>query len=362
MEATAAKTRPVQPGAAPLSLPIRAPYAPMEARLVDEIPTGTEWQYEPKWDGFRCLIFRDREHVYLQYKAGQPLARYFPEIAAAVADLKPKQFVLDGELVIPVEDRFSFDELLLRIHPADSRVQKLAREHPALFIAFDLLVGADGQDLTHCPLNERRPKLEQFAKRFFPPGGPFRLSPATHDIAAARRWFKGAGADLDGVMAKRRDLPYQSGERTGMEKVKPTRTADCVVGGFRYAAKKKVIGSLLLGLYNDAGLLDHVGFCSGLKADERKTLVAKLTPLIAPPGFTGHAPGGPSRWSAGKSTEWEPLKPELVVEVGYDHYTGGRFRHGTQFIRWRPDKTPGQCRMDQVIRSGQASFKILTGH
>jgi ATP-dependent DNA ligase len=333
----------------------------MEARLVEAIPAGAQWQYEPKWDGFRCLIFRDGEQVYLQSKAGQPLARYFPEIAAAVRELKPEQFVLDGELVVPVASRLSFDELLMRIHPAASRVQKLAREHPALFIAFDLLVGPDGENLAAGPLSRRRPKLEQFARDYFPREGRFRLSPASRDLAVAHRWFKGVGADLDGIVAKELDLPYQSGERTGMEKVKPARTADCVVGGFRYAAKKQAIGSLLLGLYNDAGLLDHVGFCSSLKADERKALLPKLRGLISAPGFTGHAPGGPSRWSTDKSTEWEPLKPELVVEVGYDHYTGGRFRHGTRFIRWRPDKAPRQCRMDQVAGSGRGSFRVLTG-
>jgi ATP-dependent DNA ligase len=211
------------------------------------------------------------------------------------------------------------------------------------------------------PLSTRRTKLEEFAARCFPPRGVFRLSPATHDIAVARTWLRAAGADLDGIVAKRLDMDYRSGERTAMQKVKPIRTADCVVGGFRFAAKKKVIGSLLLGLYNEAGLLDHVGFCSGLKAAERKALLSKLTPLIEPPGFTGNAPGGPSRWSTERSTAWEPLRPELVVEVGYDHFTGGRFRHGTRFIRWRPDKAPRQCGMDQVAGAGQASLKLLTG-
>jgi len=342
-----------------MSLPIKPPYAPMEARLVDEIPEGAAWQYEPKWDGFRCLIFKDGDGLHLQSKAGQPLARYFPDLVEAAAKLKAPQCVLDGEIVIPVGQKFSFDELLMRIHPAASRVQKLAKEHPALFIAFDLLVNARGEQLTQQPLRERRAELEQFAAKNFSPNAPFRLSPAATAVEQARRWFKGAGADLDGIVAKRLDLPYASGERTGMEKVKPHRSVDCVVGGFRYAAKKKIIGSLLLGLYNDQDLLDHVGFCSGLKTEQRKALVPKLTQLIEPPGFTGNAPGGPSRWTAGRSTEWEPLKPELVVEVSYDHFTGGRFRHGTQFMRWRPDKAPRQCRLEQVVRSGQASFKLL---
>ena len=341
-----------------MSLPIKPPFAPMEARSVDDIPEGQLWQYEPKWDGFRCLIFRDGPRVQLQSKAGQPLARYFPEIAEAVQKLKPERFVLDGELAIAVGDRFSFNELLLRIHPAASRVRKLAQEHPAVFIAFDLLVPPDGQPLFKRPLEERRPSLEQFARSAF--GDPhFRLSPATRDLRVARRWFTAAGSDLDGIIAKRLDLDYRSGDRTGMEKIKPVRTADCVVGGFRYAAKKKVVGSLLLGLYDDDGLLHHVGFCSSLKAGERKSLLSKLTPLIQKPGFTGRAPGGPSRWSAGRSTAWEPLKPELVVEVDYDHFTGGRFRHGTTLVRWRPDKNPKQCRIDQVSQNGKASLRLL---
>ncbi len=343
-----------------MTLPIHVPYAPMEARLVDEIPQENgSWQYEPKWDGFRCLVFRDGSTVELQSKAGQPLSRYFPELVNAVKQLEPSRFVLDGEIVIPVGERFSFNELLMRIHPAASRVQKLSAAHPALLIAFDLLVGPDGASLVQKPLSERRACLEDFARRFFKPGDPFRLSPATRSVAAAREWFKSAGSDLDGIVAKRLEMEYRSGERDGMLKIKPTRTVDCVVGGFRFAAKGKALGSLLLGLYNESGLLDHVGFCSSLKATERKALLPKLTALIRPPGFTGHAPGGPSRWSAGRSTEWEPLKPELVVEVAYDHFTGGRFRHGTRFIRWRPDKAPKQCRVDQIQAPGQILFRMV---
>ena len=343
-----------------MNLPIKPPYPPMEAQLARQIPKGPGWQYEPKWDGFRCLIFRDDSEIFLQSKSGQPLGRYFPDIVSAAADVKVKQFVLDGEIAIPAGDKFSFNELLLRIHPAASRVEKLARERPAVFIAFDLLVAAKNVPMFNKPLSERRPALERFAKIGFPANGPFRLSPATLDAAVAEQWFETAGGDLDGVIAKRLDLDYRSGERTGMEKVKPTRTADCVVGGFRYSAAKKSVGSLLLGLYDADGLLHHTGFCSSLKAADRKRLLAKLTPLIEPPGFTGHAPGGPSRWSAGRSTDWEPLRPELVLEAAYDHFTGGRFRHGVKFIRWRPDKAPDQCRLDQVMRGGQASFKILS--
>lgn len=343
-----------------MSLPIQPPYPPMEAVTADEIPEGEGWQYEPKWDGFRCLIFKDGENVQLQSKAGQPLSRYFPELVEAVRRLSPPGFVLDGEIAIPVDGVLSFNELLLRIHPAASRVQKLAEKHPSIFIAFDLLVDAKKGQLFQRPLNERREKLELFARQFFPQDGPFRLSPAVQDLARARQWFKTAGADLDGIIAKRLDLEYRSGDRTGMVKVKPARTVDCVVGGFRYAAKKKVLGSLLLGLYGDDGLLHHVGFCSSLKADQRKALLPKLTAIIEPPGFTGRAPGGPSRWSAGRSTAWEPLKPQLVLEVCYDHFTGGRFRHGTRFMRWRPDKAPAQCRLDQLERAGKTSYQVLT--
>jgi ATP-dependent DNA ligase len=325
--------------------------------LVDEIPEG-EWQYEPKWDGFRCLVFRDGAEVYLQSKAGQPLGRYFPELIEAFEGLKARRFVIDGEIVIPVGGRLSFDDLLMRIHPAASRIQKLSKEFPGTFIAFDLLVGKDGKSFVKWSLEERRAALERFATEEFK-DNQLRLSPATTDIRVARKWLKGAGGDLDGIIAKRLDFDYRSGERTGMEKVKPIRTADCVVGGFRCAEKKKVIGSLLLGLYDDDGLLHHVGFCSGLKAEERKSLTPKLEALIKPPGFTGRAPGGPSRWSTERSAEWQPLKPKLVVEVGYDHFTGGRFRHGTKLIRWRPDKSPQQCRMEQIATSGTGSFALL---
>jgi ATP-dependent DNA ligase len=331
----------------------------MEALLVNEIPNGHGWQYEPKWDGFRCLVFRDGANVELQSKSGQSLTRYFPELADVFQKLKAEKFVLDGEIVVPLQQRFSFDDLLQRIHPAESRVRKLALEHPALFIAFDLLTTADGVSLIKQSLPERRARLEQFARKFFR-NDSIRLSPATIDISKARRWFKTVGGDLDGIMAKRLDCPYMSGERTGMQKVKLVRTADCVVGGFRYASNAKVVGSLLLGLYNDVDLLDHVGFCSGLKSSERTALLQKVKPLIQPPGFTGRAPGGISRWSTKRSMEWEPLKPELVVEVGYDHFTGDRFRHGTRLLRWRPDKSPKQCRMEQVARRGSGSLALLS--
>jgi len=330
----------------------------MDALLVEQIPEGSGWQYEPKWDGFRCLVFRDGLKAYLQSKSGQPLARYFPELVEAFLKLRPGKFVLDGEIAIPVAGRFSFDQLLQRIHPAQSRVLKLSKEFPGVFIAFDLLAGEDGKSLLKAPLAQRRKALEDFAREFIPKKDSLQLSPATTDVRKAREWFGSVGADLDGIMAKRLDLPYLSGERTGMQKIKRKRTADCVIGGFRYASKAKVIGSLLLGLYDEQGLLNHVGFCSGLSGQERKDLVPRLKALIEPPGFTGQAPGGPSRWSTKRSTEWEPLKPNLVVEVSYDHFTGGRFRHGTSLIRWRPDKAPRQCRMDQVAPPRKSSLSI----
>ena len=342
-----------------MSLSLHPPLAPMEALLVEDIPIGEDWQYEPKWDGFRCLAFRDARKVELQSKSGQPLSRYFPELIEAFLGLKCDSFVLDGEIAVPVEGRFSFDDLLQRIHPAASRVQKLARGHPAVFIAFDLLADEAGRSLLNVPLRERRQLLERFGRKCFNNASQLRLSPATTDLAQARRWFKTVGVDLDGIIAKRADLPYQAGERTGMQKVKRERTADCVVGGFRYASNSRVIGSLLLGLYDENGLLNHVGFCSGLKARDRKALKEKLEPLVQPPGFTGHAPGGLSRWSTKRSMEWEPLKPKLVVEVGYDHFTGGRFRHGTRLIRWRPDKAPEQCRCEQVSGSTKGSSVLL---
>ena len=342
-----------------MKLPIRPPFPPMEALLVDEVPVGEGWQYEPKWDGFRCLIFRDGKEVYLQSKAGQPLARYFPELVEAVLGLKAERFVLDGEIAIPIKNRLSFDDLLMRIHPAASRIKRLSMETPAIFVAFDLLVGTDGKSVVNKILGERRPLLEQFAKKAFPKNRQIRVSPASTDFAVAQKWFSTVGTDLDGIIAKRTDMPYRSGERTGMQKVKRTRTADCVVGGFRYGSKTEVVGSLLLGLYDDDGALHHVGFCSGLKNSEKPALTKKLEALIHPPGFTGRAPGGPSRWSTDRSTEWEPLKPKLVVEVSYDHFTGGRFRHGTSLIRWRPDKAPSQCKLDQVAPVGRGALALL---
>jgi ATP-dependent DNA ligase len=342
-----------------MPLQLRPPLAPMEALSVGEVPRGPQWQYEPKWDGFRCLVFRDGDAIDLQSKSGQPLARYFPELVEAVRAVSAPVFALDGEIVVPEGRAFSFDALLQRLHPAESRVKKLAQETPALLIVFDLLADVDGQPLTDVPLAERRKRLEAFARTVLRGQKRLRLSPATLRLATAQSWLKKVGATLDGIIAKRRDLPYAAGDRTAMQKIKNYRSADCVVGGFRYATAKKVVGSLLLGLYDAEGLLNHVGFTSGLKAAERPALTHRLEALIAPPGFTGSAPGGPSRWSTERSAEWKPLKPELVVEVSYDHFTGGRFRHGTSLLRWRPDKAPRQCTMDQVAQKKADLMRLL---
>lgn len=339
---------------------IAPPYPPMEALLVPELPQGPGWQYEPKWDGFRCLVFRKSDSVELQSKSGQSLTRYFPEVVEAILSVHASAFVLDAEIVIPVDGQLSFDDLLQRIHPAESRVRKLSAERPAVLVVFDMLADA-GRPLVDRPLRERRRLLEAFAARELAGRAGFLLSPATTDVKAARAWLDATGSTFDGVVAKRLDLEYRSGDRTGMRKVKRLRTVDCVVGGFRYASTSRVVGSLLLGLYDAKGLLHHVGFTSGISAADRKTLLRKLEPLIKPPGFTGRAPGGPSRWSTKRSSEWQPLASKLVVEVRYDHFTGGRFRHGTRLLRWRPDKKPSQCTMDQVRSSRRGSFAFSPG-
>ena len=316
----------------------------MEALLAAELPEGKGWQYEPKWDGFRCLARRDNDEVTLTSKSGKPLARYFPEVTEMLRGLKAKQFLIDGELIIPAGDTLSFEALQLRLHPAESRVRKLAKETPAELIVFDLLE-QDGKPLAGLPLSERREQLEQFFRKNETRG--LQLSPMTCDRNAALAWLKRSGGALDGVIAKRADLEYRSGERA-MIKVKQQRTADCVVGGFRYAEKKRVVGSLLLGLYDADGLLHHVGFTSAIPSALRPQLTKELEALIEPPGFTGNAPGGPSRWNTERTGQWEPLKPVLVVEVRYDQVTGRRFRHGTGFVRWRPDKDPKQCTFEQL--------------
>jgi ATP-dependent DNA ligase len=342
-----------------MSFPIKPPLPPMEARSVDEIPVGDDWQYEPKWDGFRCIAFRDGKNVFLQSKAGQPLARYFPDVVAQIQKLKARRFVLDGELVIPIRNSLSFDELQLRLHPAASRVQKLATEHPALFIAFDFLADTAGKSLLALRLRERRKKLEAFARENLTRKGRIRLSPATTKLATAKKWFDKAGGNLDGIIAKQQDAAYASGERTAMVKVKQIRSVDCVIGGFRYASDSRLLGSLLLGLYDDDGLLHHVGFTSAFKKSDLPALTKRFEALKKTPGFTGNAPGGPSRWSTERTGEWEPVNPKTVVEVTYDHFTGGRFRHGTKILRWRKDKSPRQCTLDQVEHREGKSLALL---
>ena len=320
------------------------PIAPMEALLAAELPEGAGWQFEPKWDGFRCIAQRDGQSLGLTSRSGKDLGRYFPEVVAMLAGLREQKFALDGELIIPIGDALSFEALQLRLHPAASRIQRLSRETPAEYMLFDTL-GLGSAAFGDQPLAKRRKWLESFHRKQSVP--VLLLSPATTDRDTAIDWLKRSGGALDGVIAKRLDQPYQFGERA-MIKVKQQRTADCVVGGFRYAEKAREVGSLLLGLYDNAGILHHVGFTSAIAAKERPALTAKLEKLIGGPGFTGDAPGGPSRWATARSAEWQPLKPKLIAEVRYDQVTGRRFRHGTGFLRWRPDKAPGDCTFDQL--------------
>jgi ATP-dependent DNA ligase len=330
-----------------LDLPITPPYPPMEAKRVEKIPAGDIWQFEPKWDGFRAIIFKTADDVAVQSKAGQPLGRYFPEVVEAMRDLKAKDFVLDGEIVVPVSGRLSFDDLLQRIHPAESRIRKLAAEMPAHYFAFDLLV-SKGKAIGDQPIEKRREQLERFLESV-PDGSLIRLSPATTDRKVAGDWFNKFGsAGLDGVMAKRLGEPYHSGDRDGMVKVKHLKTADCVVGGFRYGEGTRSVGSLLLGLYDDEGRLVYIGHSSSIKKNERDALTKQLEALHGKNPFEVRVPGGPSRWATEKSGEWEPLRPELVCEVEYDYFSQGRFRHGSKFLRWRPEKKPRQCTMEQV--------------
>jgi ATP-dependent DNA ligase len=315
----------------------------MEARSADHLPTGPGWWYEPKWDGFRCLVFRQGDIVALQAKSGKPLTRYFPEVVAALAAIPEPGFALDGELLIPVAGGYSFEALQMRLHPAESRIHRLASETPAVLAVFDMLQTPQGEDLRAAPLSERRAALARFVDRY---SGPrLVLTQGVEDRATAQGWLD--EGKLEGVVAKRLDAPYAEGERA-MIKVKRQRTADCVIGGFRYARETRLVGSLLLGLYDEAGLLNHVGFTSGLTAADKPGLTQRLEALVGGAGFTGDAPGGPSRWSGERSSQWTPVSPELVVEVSFDHVSGGRFRHGTRLVRFRPDKAPSQCRMEQI--------------
>lgn len=328
------------------TLLLHPPIEPMETRQLQKLPEGGEWTYEPKWDGFRCIAFRENAEIELQSKSGESLTRYFPEIVAALAESRAQEFVTDGEILIAGETASDFDALLQRIHPAESRVRRLALETPATYVLFDLLV--DGRTgLYERPLRARRELLEAFVERNFAASDTIRLSPATPDAALAKRWLDGSLARLDGVIAKR-DVAYAFGSRDAVVKIKRSYTADCVVGGFRIA-KDDSIASLLLGLYDDDGLLHHVGFVGSMGAPERKRAGELLRPIVEPPGFTGNAPGGSSRWRRGAEAPWFPVRPEIVVEVAFDHVTGRRFRHATRLLRWRPDKAPRQCTMAQVL-------------
>ena len=324
---------------------------PMEARSAPRLPVEDgPWSYEPKWDGFRCLVFKAGESVELRAKSGKPLGRYFPEVVAMVAALPVARFVVDGEIVVAVEGRLDFDALQMRLHPAESRIRKLSVATPAKLILFDMLLSPEGEPLLERALIERRGELERFVAQVAIPDR-LELSPVTRDLAEAQQWLVRSGGATDGVVAKQLASTYSPGART-MLKVKRLRTADCVVGGFRYAAEGGVVGSLLLGLYDDDGLLDHVGFTSGLAAEDRPALTRRLEALREPPGFTGKAPGGPSRWSTDRSADWVPLRPELIAEVRYDQITARRFRHGTKLMRWRPDKAPRQCTFEQLSGDG----------
>jgi ATP-dependent DNA ligase len=346
-----------------MRLPFAPPLAPMLASAADTLPAGEGWQFEPKWDGFRTLVFRDGEEILLQSRDEKPMNRYFPELIAPLAAALPERCVADGEIVIRGAAGLDFEALLLRIHPAASRVKLLAEQAPASFVAWDLLALGD-EDLREAALAVRRERLERVLGAGAP---PLHLSPATRDRALAEDWFRRfEGAGLDGVMAKRLDAPYRPGERT-MIKVKHRRTADCVVAGFRWHAKGPgtMVGSLLLGLYDDAGVLHHVGVVAAFTNAVRKQLVAELAPQREP-ALDSHPwrdwaeaqedaetkgqrrPGATSRWNRGKDLSWEPLRPERVCEVAYDHMQGSRFRHAAQFVRWRPDKRPRGCRYDQL--------------
>ena len=330
---------------------------PMEAKSAETLPDEPgQWQFEPKWDGFRCLAFKDGGAVELRGKSGTSLGRFFPEIVAMLLDVPCERFVVDGELVIELNGRMTFDALQARLHPAESRIRRLSEETPARLILFDMLVGPDGSQAADLPLTERRNALEAFGKKAAV-AGKLIVTPCTRDRAQALKWLEDFDRDgRDGVVAKRLDGKYLSGERA-MIKVKRLRTADCVVGGFRYQSGSDKVGSLLLGLYNAQGLLDHIGFTSTIANGEREALTRTLQALQGAPGFTGKAPGGPSRWSTERSGEWEPLRPELVVEVRYDHVTSDRFRHGAKLLRFRPDKAPRQCSIDQIAAPSRAEME-----
>ena len=331
----------------------------MLAKVADELPSGEGFLFEPKWDGFRAIVFRRGNEVIIQSRDLRPLDRYFPELAKALGEILPRGCVIDGEIVVATGSGLDFDALQQRLHPAASRVARLAQETPASFIAFDL-IAAGGKSVMALPQSERRARLEQLLGSVRP---PVHVTPVTQDRATAQDWlvrFEGAG--LDGVMAKPADAPYQPGKRA-MFKIKHVRSADCVVAGFRwYKETRDAVGSLLLGLYNDTGVLQHVGVTSAFTMEMRRQLADELEHLrknameghpwkdwaTASASDADRMPGAKSRWSGGKDLSWEAVRPERVCEVKYDHLQGDRFRHATQFLRWREDKQPQDCRYDQL--------------
>jgi ATP-dependent DNA ligase len=344
---------------AAVPLPVTPPFGPMLAKSVKAIPAG-DFLYEPKWDGFRCIAFRDGDDVELASRGEKPLTRYFPEVVDALRKNLPKRCVVDGEIVIATDDRLDFEALLQRIHPAESRVRKLAEETPASFVAFDLLAEGD-QSMVSMPFRQRRARLEKLMTKA---SAPVYLTRGTDDIEVAQQWFEVfEGAGLDGVVAKSLDAPYQPDVRA-MFKIKHERTADCVVAGYRWHKSGPVVGSLLLGLYAEDGTLQHVGVAASFPMARRAELVDELAPYAvedisghpwqqwaeADAHAAGRLPGAVSRWNAKKDLSWVPLRPDLVVEVGYDHMEGTRFRHTTQFKRWRPDRDPQSCTYDQLER------------
>jgi ATP-dependent DNA ligase len=344
-----------------MHLPVNPPVLPMLAKRVGELPAGESWIFEPKWDGFRALVFRDGDEILIQSRDEKSLNRYFPELLEPLRSQLPARCVLDGEVVIANDGALDFDALQLRIHPAESRVKLLSRETPASIVFFDLLAEGN-RDLRGMPFQNRRQMLESLLSSAAP---PLHLTPATSELSIARDWFRRfEGAGLDGVIAKTTSGVYEPNKRV-MLKVKHERECDCVVAGFRWHKKgeRTSVGSLLLGLFDDSGALQHVGVCASFTDKKRRELVEFLAPyrknaLAAHPwkhwaehasGDAGHRmPGGQSRWSQGKDLSWEPLRPELVVEVAYDHMQGDRFRHTAQFRRWRTDKKPRDCTYDQL--------------
>ncbi len=337
-----------------MALPLTPPLEPMLALLQEDIPRGEQWSYEPKWDGFRALVFRDGDDVQLMSRKGQPLHRYFPELVAELKAALPARCVVDGEIIMPGEKGLDFDALQLRLHPAQSRIDKLSKAIPASFVAFDLLALGD-EDLREQPFVTRRARLDEVV----PVGPRVFVTPRTRSADEAAGWFdQFEGAGLDGVIAKLDGLPYAHGERV-MVKVKHGRTADCVVGGYRLSKKGDGVASLLLGLYDEQGVLHHVGHTSSFKANERRELLAQMKALTGESFGQGRTPGAPSRWSQGKDLTWFPVRPEKVCEVTFDYMQGDRFRHAATFQRWRDDKDPKSCTFEQLAPPHPFSLEAI---